>query len=138
MCNAAAQVLSAEPSARVFVVEEFISEEEQQYLLGKSYLEMQKFRNTGETGIAYEMPIDDDAVLQRIAERQYQMLGATARAPRRDARPRCRLPFLAVTGFSNKMGSTFRVRRYLRDKYHPLHTGAARCAACSSSRVWVR
>jgi hypothetical protein len=73
-------VLSAEPSARVFVVEEFISEEEQQYLLGKSYLEMQKFRNTGETGIAYEMPIDDDAVLQRIAERQYQMLGATARA----------------------------------------------------------
>jgi hypothetical protein len=36
------------------------------------------------------------------------------------------------------MGSTFRVRRYLRDKYHPLHTGAARGAACSSSRAPLR
>lgn len=97
-------VLSQWPGPRVFEVDGFLSDAEVAHVLGRARdnLEAGRFSPTGETGVSMEMPVSSDAVLGDISRR----LGR-------------------VLGFPNGMSEsnpTLRVRRYVDDQMHPIHT----------------
>lgn len=99
--NPKVRVISEFPGPRIFSYPNFLSPEEVSEIMLKIDDNMDKFRDTGETGISLEMRVKGSEVLENIEQRMADLMG-----------------FRNIDMDTH----TFRIRRYQTDHYHPLHT----------------
>eukprot|EP00472_Partenskyella_glossopodia_P008760 CAMPEP_0197521594 /NCGR_PEP_ID=MMETSP1318-20131121/6864_1 /TAXON_ID=552666 /ORGANISM="Partenskyella glossopodia, Strain RCC365" /LENGTH=242 /DNA_ID=CAMNT_0043073651 /DNA_START=182 /DNA_END=910 /DNA_ORIENTATION=- len=91
-------------SPRLYLVEDFASREEVEYIMQMSEPNLTPIREGAETGTRVELEIDGDPILEEIRRRMHSV-------------------FPTILGDEDLPASTFRVRRYKADgfSHHPPH-----------------